>query len=146
MLGMNVHSVTKFFQEDGAKWWRVEFRDPAEKKPPHFHVFPHEALECRAVEYDTTNVDEILDILLLENHTGEDPGPSLFLAETREEARRLHHARCARVKLSGRVSTRGIQNPLEMIRSEFSPNEEVQQQRLESFRARRDEFKRRARG
>jgi hypothetical protein len=117
MLGMKIHSVTKYYDE-GAKWWRVRYEDPDGVRPSHYHVFPHEALECRSVEYDTEDVDEILDILLLENYTGEDPGPSLFAAETRAEARRLHHSRCARAKLAGRMSTRGMQSPLEMIRSE----------------------------
>lgn len=75
------------------------------------HVFPLDTLEWRAAEYniDPGDVDTLLDIVLMEPYlTPEDwaLGFRLHDAPDVATARQDHLARCARVKLRHRVSTR----------------------------------------
>jgi hypothetical protein len=76
------------------------------------HAFPYDTLEWRAAEYDIdpSDVDTLMDIVLAEPYlTVEDwqTGSRLHDADTIEQARVDHIARCARVKLAHRISTRG---------------------------------------
>lgn len=75
------------------------------------HVFPHDILESRAAEYgiDPADTDTLMDIVMVEPYmTDEDwsEGEFLFDAETDEDAKAAHLARCAKVKLRHRISTR----------------------------------------
>jgi hypothetical protein len=76
------------------------------------HAFPYDTLEWRAAEYgiDPSDVDTLMDIVLAEPYlTAADwaEGSRLHDADTIEQARADHIARCAKVKLLHRISTRG---------------------------------------
>jgi hypothetical protein len=77
----------------------------------HGHCFPKDTMESRAAEYgiDPSETETLLDIVLAEGFfTQEDvaAGEELYAANTIEEARQAHLARCARVKLRIRLTTR----------------------------------------
>lgn len=90
------------------------------------HIFPKDILEWRAAEYgiNPSDVDTLLDIVIAEPYlTPEDwtSGPQLYdESVTVEQAREAHLARCARVKLLHRISTRAGKgspgSPLQYVR------------------------------
>lgn len=151
-----VHSVSRI-EMSGVPMWQVKYARYADESAPgakavkyasepegyHVHVFPPDTLEWRAAEYgiDPTDTDALLDIILGEPFAEQDPVPLLFTADTIEEARAQHTSRCAQAKLAKKISSRGIQNPLEMIRSDFRANPESLKQKRSAVRAARDEAK-----
>lgn len=92
-----------------------------DQQPVHYYVFPKFALAQRIAEYDLSpeDVDTALDILLGEDGVNAAEVPALVTAETVEQARVEHTRNCAERKLARRLSSRGIENPLEMIRSSY---------------------------
>lgn len=95
------------------------------------HIFPLDTMEWRAAEYsiDPSDVDTLLDIVLAEPYlTSEDwaTGYQLHDAPDIATARTDHIARCARVKLRHRISTRGAgREHLAQVRNESWMNDEV---------------------
>ena len=84
------------------------------------HYFPVERISILVAEYglDERDMETVVDIVLAEPFLDPNDGePTLFSGESLSTIREAHHRRCARIKLSVRLSTRGIQNPIEMIRS-----------------------------
>lgn len=83
--------------------------DGVEKTIPHF--FPDVCFPGRAAEYgiDPADVDTLLDVIL--NEVFIDPreidhDTTIYGAASMAETRKAHTARCARVKLRHRLSTR----------------------------------------
>jgi hypothetical protein len=95
------------------------------------HIFPQDTLEWRAAEYgiDPTDTNTLLDIVLAEPYlTPEDwtTGSQLHDAETIEQARTHHLARCAQVKLRHRISTRGRNAaPTQLVREQHAMHPEA---------------------
>lgn len=149
---MNRRKVTNVdrYYEGGQLWWKVKYEildvAPGETAV-HYHLFPHESLEWRAAEYDLdpSDAEVLLDIVLAEPFIPVDQGglSILHTAATIAEARTVHLARCAQAKLAMRLSSRGIQNPLEMVRSEFSPRHNRIQEKKSFVREARRELKER---
>jgi hypothetical protein len=87
----------------------------------HLLVIPTDTMEWRAAEYDIdpTDTATLLDIVLAEMSMTEadwsDGGTFLATAPDIETARVDHVARCARVKLRHRVSTRRGGSPLAAV-------------------------------
>ena len=87
------------------------------------HVMPYDALEWRAAEYgiDSNDTDTLMDIILAEAFMSKDdydPGTSLYEAQSVAQAREAHLARCARIKLRHRMSTRGKDHCLNKVKKE----------------------------
>lgn len=83
------------------------------------HAFPEEKIIGLVAEYDLDieNMDEVVDLILSEPFLDSSDGePTLFSGAERSVIRAAHRRRCARAKLRTKMSTRGIQNPVEMIR------------------------------
>lgn len=118
-------------KEDGAGHWVVTLTrvyDDGRPSEEGCHVFPLDAMEWRAAEYgiDPADRDTLLDIILTEAHLSDEEraeGPSLADADTVDEARAAHIARCAKVKLRYRMSTRGAQ--LDQVRKKSPMNPEA---------------------
>jgi len=88
-------------------------------------VIPEDTLEWRAAEYgiDPADTATLMDIVIAEAHmTPEDweQGTHLHSAPDIDTARADHLARCARVKLRHRFSTRKKTSPLNAVR-DLSP-------------------------
>lgn len=97
---------------------------------PILCVFPEDTLEWRAAEYgiDPNDTATLLDIVLTEPFlTPEDwaNGPTLYDADTIDDARTAHIARCAAVKLRHRISTREKNSPVSRVRDESPMNPEA---------------------
>jgi hypothetical protein len=86
------------------------------------HAFPLDAMEWRAAEYDIDPADTqtLLDIILMEPYLldSDMDGAQLYDGvSSLDKVREDHLARCARVKLRHRVSTRGsANNALKIVR------------------------------
>lgn len=95
------------------------------------HVFPTDTLEWRAAEYgiDPSDVDTLMDIVLAEPYLTEThwaTGSQLHDADTIDQARADHIARCAAVKLAHRMSTRGkAAEPLRAVREQHDMHPEA---------------------
>ena len=95
------------------------------------HIFPKDILEWRAAEYgiDPSDVDTLLDIVITEPYLSAEDwvGPKLYdEGVTTEEARAAHLARCAKVKLTHRVSTRARKDsPLQHVRDKHQMDAEA---------------------
>src|SRR5688572_28711890 len=116
----------------GVTNWMVRYeitRDTGEKKiealidPSHqhfIHVFPEERILSLIAEYglDPDNMEDVMDVLLAEPFLDPQDGePTLFADEDPEIIREAHRRRAARAKLAVRLTTRGIENPVEMLRN-----------------------------
>lgn len=105
-----------------------------DQQPVHYYIFPKFAVAQRIAEYelDPNDVDTALDILLGEDGLNSTEVPALLTAETVEVARVNHVRGCAERKLARRLSSRGIQNPLEIIRSSYEPDlQDLSRRRLD---------------
>jgi hypothetical protein len=83
------------------------------------HAFPEERILSLLVEYDLSDEDmnSLLDVALAEPFLDPNDGePTLHSDEDFELIKEAHLRRCARVKWATRLSSRGIRNPVEMIR------------------------------
>lgn len=109
----------------GIEVWRVggtmEHDDGTSTR--HVHLFPLDTLEWRAAEYgvDPADTATLLDIVLAEPFLTPDDwaaGHQLHDAPDIDTARRDHLARCARVKLRHRISTRSKEHPCRRVAAE----------------------------
>jgi hypothetical protein len=121
MENRKITNVDRFVRNEET-WWRVTFDvvgAPPGTPAVHYYEFPDSTFEWRIAEYgfDPTDVDSIMDVILSEPFLGN--VQSVHLTETPAEARRIHLARCAEAKLLVKMSSRGIENPVEMIRTAF---------------------------
>jgi hypothetical protein len=131
-MKLTVTNVDKKPQPSGVLVWMVKFsveRDPDEKEfdhriaPEHnvfIHAFPEQRILAIIAEYelDESDMDSVMDMVLAEPFLDTADGePTLFSGESMEVIRDAHIRRCARAKLRTRMSTRGIRNPVEMVRS-----------------------------
>lgn len=95
------------------------------------HFFPPDTLEWRAAEYgiDPSDVDTLMDIVLAEPYLTDQhwaTGSQLHDANTIDQARADHIARCAAVKLAHRMSTRGkAAEPLRAVREHHEMHPEA---------------------
>lgn len=105
------------FDHNGKPHWRIQITAEMNGKQLNFsHCFPEEIFIFRSAEYgfDPTDVDTILDVVLTEVHAEPEPGTHLYDLNDRDEARKHHTARCARQKLSMRLSTRSNKSVLKV--------------------------------
>jgi hypothetical protein len=96
--------------------------------------------------YGIDDVAEAVDMILADPFHEKDPGPALLSAASTEEARAVHRDRCARVKLRTKLSSRGITNPLEMIRGSYTPSPELLARGENALHNARREYRRMNRG
>ncbi len=111
------------------------------------HVFPADILEWRAAEYDVDPADTttLLDIVLAEPYLTEEDhntGSRLHDVGTVDGARADHLARCAKVKLRHRMTTRGAKHPLDKIRREAVLHPDALAIKRELVRRSREEHRR----
>jgi hypothetical protein len=111
------------------------------------HVFPADVLEWRAAEYDIdpSDVDTLLDIVLAEPYLTDghwQAGSQLHDADTVEQARADHLARCAKAKLACRMSTRGkAAEPLRAVREQHAMHPEALEIKRELVRHAREQHR-----
>jgi hypothetical protein len=112
-------------EDDGQGHWIVSVTHTMDDGAEVYgrHVFPHDTLEWRAAEYgiDPADTATLLDIVLAEPYlTDEDYAGGFHLhdAPSIQHARADHLARCAKVKLRTRMSTRTKDHPLGQIRDQ----------------------------
>jgi hypothetical protein len=91
---------------------------------------PLDTMEWRAAEYnlDPSDINTLIDILVCEQYVQQDffqSGNSLFNAPDIETARAAYLSEIARIKLLYRVSTRGKEHPLNVIREKVEFNSGV---------------------
>lgn len=109
------------------------------------HVFPTDTLEWRAAEYgiDPSDVDTLMDIILAEPYLTDQhwaTGSQLHDADTIDQARADHIARCAAVKLAHRMSTRGkAAEPLRAVRERHEMHPEALEMKRELVRRGREQ-------
>ena len=112
------------------------------------HTFPTDTLEWRAAEYgiDPSDVDTLMDIVLAEPYLTEEhwqTGSRLHDADTVGQARADHIARCAKVKLAHRMSTRGkAAVPLQAVRERHDMHPEALELKREMVRRSREQHRR----
>lgn len=130
-MKLTVTHVSKVPQSSGVMWIVRYSVDRTEGEssfdelipPEHvvfIHAFPEERILSLAQEYglDSEDMDTLMDVLLSEPFmNNNDTEPRLFSGASREAIKEGHLRRSARAKLAVRMSTRGIRNPIEMIRS-----------------------------
>ena len=169
-----VADVRETVEGDGVPCYRVYLDTP---RGTHLHVFPADTLEWRAAEYgiDPSDVDTLLDIVLHEPHIDEpgnpfaiaagqavpDDGPTLFTADTVDQAREAHLRRIERVKADkvrisirpparrpdAAVAARGAGDPLDVIRRrQLDPERVAAKAKLVAAERARVATARRARG
>lgn len=102
--------------------WRIEGAQEHDDGTtvPLIHLMPLDTLEWRAAEYgiDPADTATLLDIVLAEPYLSEEDwaaGHRLHDAPDIDIARAAHLARCARVKLRHRLSTRSAGHPCRRI-------------------------------
>lgn len=133
----------------GVPCWRVKYEATelvGDEQPIFYHIFPESQFHFVMAAYGAEDAEEILDMILADPFQEQDPAASLLTAETVEEAKSSHVSRCARAKLSVRISSRGIQNPLQMIRESFVPDSESRAYGEQALRNARQEYRRNNRG
>lgn len=142
--------------DDGQGHWIVHRRttrtadgvDPVVEEG--IHAFPYDTLEWRAAEYgiDPSDVDTLMDIVLAEPYlTNEDyePGTTLYDAASIQDAREAHIARCVKVKLAHRMSTRGKNQPhVQRVKDNAFMHPEAVILKRELVKRSREELKRKA--
>jgi hypothetical protein len=109
-------------------------------------VMPEDTLEWRAAEYDIdpNDLDTLMDVVLAEQFLEVPPGettPPLFTADTIEEARKIHLARCAQAKLRHRISTRAKGHPIAELKPKMLMDPEALHLKRRIVRQRRSQFK-----
>jgi hypothetical protein len=112
-------------EDDGKGHWVVEVFKTHEdgRREEGVHIFPYDAMEWRAAEYniDPNDRETLLDIILtepyLETETA-DPQRTLFVAETVQDARAHHLERIAAAKLKHGISTKEKNHPLAVVRDQ----------------------------
>lgn len=139
----------------GRDWWIVDGaeynddgtpnRDDAGRHIQRRLVFPVDTLEWRAAEYgvDPTDTATLLDIVVAEAFLEDEDyadGYRLHEAPDIDTARRDHLARCAKVKLRHRLSTRSKNHPLQQIRDESPIHPEILAIKAGTVRQGRAEF------
>jgi hypothetical protein len=108
MKNAKIISSTKF-DHDGKPHWRIQMEAEINGKSTRFsHCFPEDIFVFRVAEYgfDPSDIDTMLDVILTEPHAVVEPGTHLYELQNRDEAKKVHMARCAQKKLSMRLSTR----------------------------------------
>jgi hypothetical protein len=135
--------------EDGQGHWSVEVTriEDDGTVTTGCHVFPTDTLEWRAAEYgiDPSDVDTLMDIVLVEPYLTDDhwqAGSRLHDADTIEQARADHLARCAQAKLACRMSTRGKSaEPLRAVRERHDMHPEALEMKREMVRRGREQHR-----
>lgn len=133
-------------KDDGEGHWvigRVITLDDGTKHEG-VYVLPHDILEWRAAEYDIDpeDTETLLDMVLAEHHLElSDPVPVLFTANTVSEAREQHLNNCAQAKLRTRMSTRGKDHVLNVVRERSLRNPEVVEVKRQIARYVREQHK-----
>lgn len=153
--------------QDHGHYWQVLYdltRDDG-TVTGHGHSIPKDTLEWRAAEYGLdpeTEFETILDVVLAEPYIAIDEqvgsvvGEELYDAPDIATARARHLARCARAKLTHRISTRkaigkttngsiDVANPLDLIRNTAVIDPLVVKIKKEHVRQGREEHAKRAR-
>jgi hypothetical protein len=130
-MKLTVTNVDKIPQASGMMW-RVTYsvaRDAGDEEfdnrinPAHttfIHAFPELRIMAAIAEYglNPDDMDAVMDVVLAEPFLDPNDGePGLFSGETVDVIREAHLRRCARAKLKTKMSTRGIRNPVEMVRN-----------------------------
>lgn len=144
-MKLTVRNVDKKVLEDGRVVWCVRY-DVTERSngemPTFYHHFMDDQIDYYMAAYGTEDIQEVLDLILADPFHEEDPGPALLQSSSRSQEGATHRARCARVKLKVRLSSRGVENPLEMIRGSYRTNPERTARGEEAFREARREYRR----
>lgn len=144
-MKLTVTNVDRVMQSSGPHWM-VKYTVQREKgeellfghriSPEHdvfLHLFPEERISTLVGEYnlDPTDMDEVMDLLLSEPFVDESDGePTLYSGAEPEVVKEAHLRRCAKAKLAIKLSTRGVQNPVEMVRSAPLNSDLVERSRL----------------
>lgn len=148
-MKLTVRNVDKKVLEDGRVIWRVRY-DATElgegEYPTFYHHFPDDQIDYYMAAYGLSDIQETLDIILADPFHDEDIGIALMNSTDQVEERAAHRARCARAKLRVKLSSRGIENPLEMIRGSFTSSTERTMNGKNAFCQARNEFRRTNRG
>lgn len=134
-------SVQRVRQTEDLEMWVIDGWEFNDDGTPLLHEsgqhmrrrlhFPTDTLEWRAAEYgiDPADTATLLDVVIAEffMEPGDYDGqPHLFDGMSDlDTARTAHLARCAKVKLRHRLTTRGKQHPLERVRAESPIHPEV---------------------
>lgn len=121
--------------------WQVKYEvtEAPEQQPIFYHIFPDDQISFMMAAYDVDDVDEVVDMILADPFLDEDPGPALYSGRPAEDIRTEHRSRCARGKLKSKLSSRGIENPVEMIRSSVVVDKEAIKARRKEIRETRQQ-------
>lgn len=144
-MKLTVRNVDKKVLDDGRLLWRVRYdaEDLQEGEMPTFyHHFLEDQISYYMAAYDLDSVEETLDFILADPFHDEDIGIALLNSSDQKEEGVAHRARCARAKLRVRLSSRGITNPLEMIRSSYVQSPEKIAKGTTALHQARKEFRR----